>query len=551
MAGLRDEIRDIARFNHIVSILVDVGLHDFVERLRLKGRSFFGFKLRKEDHVLSTPEKLRTAFEKLGPTFIKFGQLLSVRPDLVPKEYILEFTKLQDNIAPVDFNQIKQVVESELGGPLGKFFKHFDEKPLSAASIAQVHLATLKNGQKVAVKVQRPKIKETIEHDLHILFYFARLIEKHVEDYKKYSPREVVEEFNHWITKELDFFIEARNAERFYNNFKEVTYVKIPKVYWKYSTKKVLTLEYIDGKKLKETNLSEGAKRQILARLTNASLKQVVEDGFFHADPHPGNILILPYNKIGFVDFGIVGNIDDKLKEQIASLLIAISRKDIDSITNALLDINIADSDINLKKLRQDIRENLNIWYVKRAKEYAVEDLLELTKLSSDNGIKLPIDFILLTKQFLTLDGVCQILDPNYYFIEQMEPYLQKFIEKRNSFDYLRQKLKDRGTEVVRAVDKLPGQLTSFMHKLERGKITFEIAPKELREVERLAGELEKAGEKLALSIVMASLVVGAALFSRVEKLPLIFGWPMSNILFLLSAIFGFWMIISILRGRR
>jgi len=551
MATLIHEIRDIGRFNKIVAVMASVGLHDIADRLKLKGKRLFDLKFRKEKHYArSTPEKLRIAFERLGPTFIKFGQLLSVRPDLVPKDYVIEFSKLQDSVPPFDYEDAKAIVEAELGKPVHHFFKYFSRTPLSAGSIAQVHVAILKNGQKVIVKVQRPDIKEKIEHDMHILFYFAKLIEKYIEDSKKYNPHEVVEEFSKWMQKELDFFIEARNAEKLYQNMKNLNYIKIPKIYWKYSTRRVLTMEFLDGSKLGNLKDSESEKKKILQKLVDASLQQIVEDGFFHADTHPGNILILKNNVIGLVDFGIVGHIDAAMKEQIASLLISMLNKDIDGIINSVLDMNISDAEINVKKLRQDIHEALNLWYVKRAKEYTAEDLVTLTKLSTDHGIKLPVDFVLLTKQILTLDGVSQLLDPNYYFIEEIEPYMRKLIAQRSSLKFIAERVKERSIEAVRFADKLPNQLVNTLRMLEKGKIRLEVEPKEIREVEHLATQMEVAAEKIALAVMISAIVVGAALFSRVEQLPFIFGWPLSKALFLIAAVFGFWMILSILRER-
>jgi len=549
MAPIIHEIKDLGRLERVISVLASVGLHDFLDRLRLKSRKLFNIQFgKKELHIHSTAEKLRIAFEKLGPTYIKFGQLLSVRPDLVSKEYIKEFSKLQDEIAPFDSDEAKQIVENELGKPIHQVFKSFSTKPISAASIAQVHLAVLKNGQKVVVKVQRPRIKETIDHDMHVLYHFARLMEQYIDGSQKYHPREAVAEFEKWIHKELDFFIEARNAEKMYVNFKNNSAIKIPKVYWDYSTKRVLTLEYLDGVKLKDFEASDSAKRELLKNLVNAMLKQIVEDGFFHADPHPGNIIIMRGNKIGLVDFGIVGNLDNELKESIATLLMSITRKDIDGIMNAVLDINTADSEINIKKIRQEVREDLNIWYVRHAREYSVEDIVTLVKIAADNGVHMPIDFILLAKALLTLDGVCQMLVPNYYLIEEIEPYMKKLLDSRSSLEYLKEKVKSRAEQTLRIADKLPGQLTVLLRKLEKGKIKIEIEPKELREVEHVARGLEVAAAKISLGFMIGALLIGAGLLARVETMPVLLGWPLSRILYIVSAVFAVWMIVSIMR---
>ncbi|MBI2040588.1 MAG: AarF/ABC1/UbiB kinase family protein [DPANN group archaeon] len=546
MATITHEIRDIARFNYIMAVLAEAGLHNFLTRVKLKGKKLFnwGFKPQPE---MSSAEKLRHAFEKLGPTFIKFGQLLSVRPDLIPREYVMEFSKLQDSVKEFDFEEAKLIIESELGSPINRFFRAFSKTPLSAASIAQVYEAQLKNGQRVVVKVQRPRIKDTIEHDLHILFFFAKLIERHIEDSKKYNPTEIVEEFSKWIHQELDFQIEARNTERFYNMFKDSATIKVPKVYMKYTSKKVLTLEKIDGVPLRKFHGDAKQNKKIMHELADAFLKQVMEDGYFHADPHPGNILITD-DRVGLIDYGIVGSLDDELKEQIAALLVSLVERDIDGVVNAILDMNISDEDVNVKKLRQDIRQQLNLFYVRSANEYAAQDLVDLTKIAHDNGLKLPVDFVLLTKQILTLDGVSKMLVSNYSYVETITPYVKQFAESHRSLEYIKQRLEKRLKESLRAVDKAPMQFSRFLHRLEKGKVKIEVEPKELKEIEHLARELESSSEKIALAFLIGTMSVGIALFARVETLPIFFGWPVSRILFLIATFFGFWMIISILR---
>ncbi len=548
MATLTHEIRDIARFNHIMAVLAEAGMHNFLTRIKLKGKKLFNWQFKPQPEM-SSAAKLRHAFENLGPTFIKFGQLLSVRPDLVPKEYVAEFSKLQDSVKEFDFEDAKIIIETELGGPISKFFRSFSKTPLSAASIAQVYEAQLKNGQLVVVKVQRPRIREIIEHDLHILSFFAKMVEKHIEDAKKYNPAEVVEEFSKWIHQELDFQIEARNTERFYNTFKDSHTIKVPKVYMKYTAKRVLTLEKIEGVPLRKFHGDPKRNKIIMQALADTFLKQVMEDGYFHADPHPGNILITDH-KVALIDFGIVGSLDDDLKEQIAALLVSLVEHDLDGVINAILDMNISEDDVNIKKLRQEIRQQLNLFYVKSANEYAAQDLADLTKIAHDNGMHLPLDFILLTKQILTLDGVSKLLVSNYSYVETITPYVKQFAESHRSLEYIKQRLERRLKESLRAVDKAPMQIARFLHKLEKGKITLAIETKELKEIEHLALGLESSSEKIALAFLIGTMSVGIALFARVETLPMLFGWPISRILFLVATFFGFWMIISILRAQ-
>ena len=296
------KLENLKRVKYIVSILTKQGFGYFIERLNLKRYIPFKerIKLGKEKkEKKSAPVRLRLALEELGPTFVKFGQLLSTRPDIIPEDFIKELSKLQDNVPPFSYRQVEEQIKKELGKPINEIFLYFDKKPIASASIGQVHEAKLKNGKKVAVKVQRPDIEKTINEDLDILTFFADIVDKHMPKFKIYNPKGLVEEFKKTIKKELNYRIEANNICRFYQNFKDSKTVVVPKVYQEYSTKKVLTMSFIEGTKISELwRIKEKwlNKKVIAKNGANAFFKQILIDGFFHADPHPGNIFVLKNN---------------------------------------------------------------------------------------------------------------------------------------------------------------------------------------------------------------------------------------------------------------
>jgi len=341
------EVRDIKRFNQILIVLFEEGFDFLLSKIKLSKyipiTKRLKSKLKKSEE--SKPEiRLRKTLERLGPTFIKFGQLLSVRPDLIPKEYVKELEKLQDSVPPFSFNEVKSTIEKEFGKKIEHLFLHFEKKPIASASISQVHKAILKPGKKSAVKVQRPDVKKIMETDIEIMFYFAKLLENHVENMRRFKPLKIVSEFKDWTERELDFRLEARNAKRFYQNFKGSKTVHIPKVYDGLTSERILTLEFIEGIELH--NIKEIKRRkldfnEIMKNGFNAIMTQVFVHGIFHADPHPGNIIIMRDNSIAFVDFGIVGYFDERLKNKCMDLLYGIVEQDEEIIMDTLVSMGM------------------------------------------------------------------------------------------------------------------------------------------------------------------------------------------------------------------
>lgn len=337
MRLLNKQYAYVKRYNAIVNVLVRHGFGYLVDRYG--HRPFYSIRekitgpVAERLRLLSEAERLRLAFEELGPTFIKFGQILSTRHDLIPEEYIKELSRLQDSVPPFEYDKVRSVVEKELGKTVEELFLSFDREPLAAASIGQVHRARLHNNEDVIVKVMRPGVEEIIETDIFILRSVARFAEKHIKEIKFFNPVGFVDDFSRVIRQELDYTHEAQNADRFNFNFRESPTVRIPKIYWKYTTKRIMTQEYMEGTRILDLEWIEARgldPRKISIDIANAYLKMVFEDGFYHADPHPGNILVSKDGNIIFLDFGMAGHVDPVLRENLANLVFAMQKDDLD-----------------------------------------------------------------------------------------------------------------------------------------------------------------------------------------------------------------------------
>jgi len=357
--------RHLNRYRQILTILFRYGYGGLVDRLKIDqyieiGLQMISRKSRERVEKLTRAERIRMALEELGPTYVKLGQILSSRPDLVPVDFIQEFSKLQDKVPPFPFSEAKQIVQSELGSTLESLFDYFDEKPFASASIGQVHRARLQDGEEVAVKVQRPGITKVIEVDLEIMLHLATLMERHIEEMEMQRPVKIVEEFARTIEKEIDYTIEAASMQRVAMQFLNDPNIYIPKVFHDKSTERILTAEFIDGIKVSEINRIEDAgldRNIITVRGTELSLKQIFEYGFFHADPHPGNIFVLPKNVICLIDFGMMGSVDTFTKERFVDLLDSIVRKDVSKAAETILKLTTWDEAPDVRFFEKDVSE--------------------------------------------------------------------------------------------------------------------------------------------------------------------------------------------------
>ena len=428
--------RHIERYREIVAILAKNGFGEVLAKFDLPkhldfGRGFVLGEAAAELASLSHWERLRMALEELGPTFVKFGQMLSTRPDMIPLELIGELEKLQDKVPLFSTEDARQIIEKELGNTIDLLFKDFTDSPLASASIAQVYKAVSPDGETLAIKVQRPDIDKIIEVDLEIMLHLATLIEKHFRQSDILDPVTTVEEFARVIRKELNFKIEAANIERFAINFQSEMTIHVPHVYREFSSGKVLTMEFIGGFKVSDIARDEARDlgidpKVVASRGADLVLKQIFEDGFFHADPHPGNIRVLKDNVICFLDYGMMGSISGQHREDLADILIGIIKKDEHKITKTILKLGEYGKTDDIE-LESDIAELIDVYASCPLKDLEVGSLLHhIAGVIAVHRLKAPRDFYLLAKALVTIEGVGREIDPDFNAVEHAEPFAKK-----------------------------------------------------------------------------------------------------------------------------
>ena len=551
---LPKKVKDFARLDHILLILLEEGFGFLVDRMRLNHRVSLKHRLKSKiagKNRISPEIRLRRTLERLGPTFIKFGQLLSVRPDLVPKSYVKELEKLQDRVPPFPFSQARKIVEQELKNPLARVFSEFHPKPIASASISQVHKAKLKNGPWVAVKVQRPKVRDIMERDITIMFHLARLLEKHVPEIRKYKPIGIVNEFAEWTRKELDFKREANNAKRFYANFKGSKTVKIPKVYDAYTTSSVLVLEYIDAVEI--SNVADIRKRglnlhKIVQNGLDAVLTQVFVHGFFHADPHPGNILVVSNNVVSFVDFGIVGYFSDALKEKAVELFIGIIEQDAEKIAEVFMDLHMVEDNVDMEAFKQKVTSVIAPLQGSSIKDtkisYILEDVLDT---ALEFNIKMPLEFVLFGKTLITLEGIALEYDPEFKLVENVKPFVQKLIQHKTSPRYIAKSALSNFFKYKRFLTTLPEETEKVFRKIQKGTLKVDI---EDTDIKTLSLEIDRSSNRLAYGIIIAASIVSGALLMQTTggkgDVPLLSGLFFSVALLLVIMLF-----VSIIKEKK
>ncbi len=550
--------RHINRYRQILSILFKYGFGDLIDQLNVGqyieiGMQMVSRKRRENVEKLTRAERVRMALEELGPTFVKLGQILSSRPDLVPVEFIQELSKLQDNVPSFPFAQVKEIVEAELQTPLEDMYKEFSETPLAAASIGQVHRGRLKSGEDVVVKVQRPGIHATIEVDLEIMLHLAILIEKHVEEWGVHKPTRIVEEFSRSLGREIDYTIEASNTERFARQFTGNSSVYVPRIFGEASTRRILTMEYIDGIKASEIGkLDKGGfdRKLIASRGADLILEQVFEYGFFHGDPHPGNIFILPDNVVCYLDFGMMGRVDRRARENFADIVYAYVSRDESKIVDALLRVVEWDKEPDRRALEKDIGDFVESYLYKSLKELRIEDILyQILELITHHQLRLPPDMFLMVKALTQVEGLGLVLDPDFDMTEKATPYIKRLKLKRLSPKRIIGDFLDSGGDLVQLIKEIPGELRDITKQIKQGKIKIGF---EHRGLENLVFEIDRSSNRVAFALVVASLVIGSSLIIRSDVGPFIFGFPILGLVgFSIAGIFGIWLLISILRSGR
>ncbi|MCE5329459.1 AarF/ABC1/UbiB kinase family protein [bacterium] len=542
----------LKRSEKIIDVFIKYGLDYFIDRSKLK-LLYRIKKIPKGYEAISLPKRVRLSLEELGPTFIKFGQVLSTRPDFLPPVFIRELEKLQDEVPPFDSFQAKEIIEKELGEPVEKLFKEFEEIPVAAASLSQVHKAILPNNEIVAVKIQRPDIKEVIELDLEILKDMAGFINRRSENNWIYHPKLMVEEFKKAIQREIDFTNEAHNYEKFRINFKDIDYIKIPKIYWDMTTTKVLTMEFVGGVKINEITLPEYRDifnpKEVAKRGACIVLKQIFEDGFFHADPHPSNIFVLPPATIAMLDVGQVGYVDENIVKNGAKLLLAMMDKNLDEGMRCLRALGVLEKEFDENLLRQDFTELIDRYVGIPLKDIEIRKLVQDTiGVMVHHNLVLPSNLALMIKALSMAETTGRQLDPDFNVVTVGKPFITKIVGKRFSSDELLKRGNIFVKDSIEFIEKLPQDLTDTLKKLREGKLKVIFENKEL---EKLTREISRLTMFLSFSIVIASLIISSSLNTKMDTGLIIFGYPIQSIINYVIAFFLCLVLIIIFKSKK
>lgn len=557
MIGKR--IRHISRYRDIAIALIRNGFGMLVEEIGIAQFLSFPQRLffnKKERDSKTIGERIRLVLQELGPTFVKLGQIASTRPDLFPEEIVRELEKLQDRVPPFSFQEVREIVKEELGGELEEIFRHFDDSPLAAASIGQVHQAILRSGEKVAVKIQRPNISAVIETDLEILQDLATLAERRLEWAERYQIRDMVDELSKSLRAELDYTIEARNAEKIFNQFQNDSNIYIPKVFWEYTTKKVLTMEYVEGVKLTELEKlkQNGCNLKNLAeRLIKGILHQIFIEGFFHGDPHPGNVLVLPGEVIAFIDFGMVGRLTPVMKYHLSSLVIALMRQSTDGVIKSIVQMGLVPDDVNLVRMREDVDELREKYYgVPLSQISLAEAVNDLFRVAFRHSIRIPSDLTLLGKTLLTVEGVVEKLDPDISILDIAEPFGRQLLKERLHPKNVAETVWKRVSDYGELLFDFPRHMKEITSLIKRGRFRLEIDIPELdlflKKLDRISNRLSFSIVLLAFSIIMVGVIIGSSLGLRST---LLWKIPAIEIGFVVAAMMFLWLLYSIFKSGR
>ena len=550
--------RHLARYRQILTVFFKYGFGDLIELLKIEQYIEIGLQLisknrRSRLEKLSRAERVRMACEELGPTYIKFGQILSTRPDLVPVDFIKELSKLQDNVPSSPFSEVSKIVESELGAPPEDIFDFFEKTPLASASIGQVYRAILKDGEEVAVKVQRPGIKKIIEVDLEIMLHLATLMERHIEEVSLHQPVKIVEEFARTLEKEIDYTIEATNMERIARNFLNDSTIYVPKVFRDTTTESILTTELVEGIKVSEIDRLEKAgldRKLITVRGADIVLKQIIKHGFFHADPHPGNIFVLPDNVICLLDFGMTGSVDRRTREDFIDLAESVVNRNESRATQVLLKLTYWDEDPDIRLLEKDVADFMGRHLYKPLKDIKIGKLLNnLLELTFQHRLRIPPDIFLMLKAFSAIEGVGLMLDPDFDMIKQAAPFIKEIKLARLSPQRITGDIFRLAIELFQFVQNFPKDILSITRLIKQQKLSLNL---EYKGLDKMLSTYDQISNRISFSIIIAALIIGSALVIMSKVPPLFYDISLLGIVgFLAAAIMGIWLLVAILRKGR
>jgi len=550
--------RHLNRYRHILAVLLKHGFGEVVESLKIDqyleiGLQLISKKRTPREEPLTRPQRVRMALEELGPTYIKLGQVLSTRPDLIPVEFIEELSKLQDSVPPFPFGDAEAIIQRELGAPSSEVFEHIQIEPVASASIGQVHRARLKNGEQVAVKVQRPGIRAVIEVDLEIMLHLATLAERHVEELALHKPVKIVEEFARTLEKEIDFRIEAAHIDRIAQGFLDDPTVYIPNVFKEVSSSCILTTEYVEGIKISNIDQLDAAgydRRLLCSRGADIILKQVFRHGFFHADPHPGNIFALPGNVICLLDFGMVGVVDRQTREMFVELVDSVVRRNEARTAQVLLQLTSWEQQPDLRQLERELSDFMGRHLYRPLKDIQVGKLLQdLLEIATRFQLRLPPDIFLMLKAISTVETVGRMLDPEFDMIAKAAPFIEQVLMDRFKPQRVAEDVSDLAARMLKFLHEFPKDLLDLAGLLRQHKLSLQLKHDGL---EKVLATHDQISNRISFAIIIAALIVGSALIVISKTPPLFYGISLIGIIgFLAAALMGIWLLVAILRSGR
>lgn len=545
-------VRDLPRVRDIIAILARHGMGNLVQRLGLakgieKAGDLLNIPGNHEIEMIEPEVRMRRVLEELGPTFIKLGQVLATRVDMFPPEWIDEFEKLQSDAPALPFEELLPELQVALGQDPHELFDELDPQPIGSASIAQVHRARLKNGEEVVLKIRRPNIIPKIEADLRVLGHIAALAEFEFPELRRYQPGKVVDEFARSLRRELNLSTEARNMERFARNFAGNDDIVIPQVYTEWTSERLIVQGYIGGIPGNDLEAIEaaGLNRQVLAaRGADAVLKMVLIDGYFHADPHPGNVKYLPGNRLAFLDFGMAGRLPHQRRDQIVDLLAALSQRDEHGILNVLLEWS-GDAVVDEEKLAADIADFIFNYENLSLKEVQFGVLLnEVVSLAREHSLMMPTDLTLLFKALISLEGLGRQLDPDFQMVPHLTPFVKQVIIGRYHPASMLKRGKDGVLEALSILSGVPKDIGKLIKQARRGNLRIDL---DLKRLDQFGIRITRSTNRLTMGIVTGALMIGSAIVMTVKGGPMIFGLPLFGVLGFLLALFNtVWLVLAI-----
>ncbi len=522
LLGTLNAAKDLGRIHEIALILIRYGFGEVVRRLGLaniidRAGKVLHWAEVEELASLAPPARVRKALEEMGPTYVKLGQILATRSDLFSAEWITEFAKLQDQVKAVPFSEIEAQLLEDLGGEIDDFFTEFNPEPLATASIGQVYRGCLKNGKQVIVKVRRPGIRTTVEADLRLLKHIAEIADRESKDLHRFQPQEIIHQFTLSMRRELDLAGECRNAERIAAAFSNDPVLVVPKVYWQWTSERMNVQQYIDGIAAGNLDAIDKAgldRKQLAHSGADIVMKMVLEDGFFHADPHPGNLFFLAENRIAFIDFGMVGRLTEGRRAQVVHLLQGVISRDTAHVVRILLKWS-GDTLANTDSLTLDVDSFIDQYHDIALKDLDITAFInDLTTLLRDHQLNLPPDLTLLMKSLITLEGMGRQLDPGFNIVQVATPFLQRALFKRYAPDALFKQGWQSFSGMVELLTELPNDLHRLLELARRGALGVRL---DIAKPEWLAKELDRVVNRLSVSLITSALIVGSSIVSTVE----------------------------------